>query len=461
MRDDNAFIKVIVTEEGGKITYGTAYRINNKYAITAMHVVTKYKSIRFEFECGKKSEKFIPEYENEDFDIAIISFPPDVLETLTEVPRIQITSSAGSNIPWEGMGYPKYAEENGERSGEELQGKCEHCNDKKNYFGLKCDTQPKIQEWGGVSGAPVFVNNKLAGVIATFDSDTENTQFCASAIWKINDGRFSVFFQNKEITTQVKKEILDWLKEDKQKDLSELLKNNNEDITVTLNRLTSQKLPLFLNEVKRLKKVKKNPRSLLTEFSRRVLPLYFIDNAVILDKELMTNRTEATFLNCATEVAAECSVAALANRPINVNKEAGILKGAEKLYVSKGKFALAPELGFESYNASMEAFTQDVLSSNALDDYLLKQFSSGGIKSKNIVNANLSDHKNNGNYYYLVVQLDESKDDYKDKIETIRGYRTQFPDLIIINLTTDIEIAELEEVDLMIPLRHVLEVEEK
>ncbi|NOQ45983.1 MAG: hypothetical protein GQ559_04820 [Desulfobulbaceae bacterium] len=206
---DKAIIQVKVVEHNhnGKVAYGTAYRINNTHAITALHVVENYESITFIFNDGSETSDFKPDYKNKDYDIALITFPDkDILNALHGIPTTEI-NKAEVHDEWDGAGYPRYAEEGNCREREELKGTCYHCPEDKNFFDIDCDKQPKLKKWGGVSGAPVFVKNKLVAVICQFDKALENTHFGASAIWKLlTDEKFLQYYV--ESSSSVYKEKL-------------------------------------------------------------------------------------------------------------------------------------------------------------------------------------------------------------------------------------------------------------
>lgn len=181
---DKAIIKVKVMERDDAVVYGTAYRINQTHAITARHVVKDYKFITFIFNDGSETNAFTTDYENKNFDIALITFPKDVLNSLPEIHTTDI-KKANVHDKWYGAGYPRYAEERSGRQREELDGICSNCPEDNNFFDIGCRKNPIGKKWGGVSGAPVFVKNKLVGVITQFNEAFENTYFGVSAIWKL------------------------------------------------------------------------------------------------------------------------------------------------------------------------------------------------------------------------------------------------------------------------------------
>ena len=229
---DKAIIKVKVVERGGKVVYGTAYRINQTHAITALHVVEKYQSITFVFNDGSDTNNFTPDYENIDYDIALITFPENILNSLPEIRTTEINKAEVHN-DWNGAGYPRYAKEGSCRPRKQLKGSCNHCPEDENFFDIDCVRQPKLKKWGGVSGAPVFVGNKIVGVICRFDTDLKNTHFEASAIWKLlTDEKFIQYYYVERSSSVYKEKLSELLAthKDLKDELIEILSASKESV---------------------------------------------------------------------------------------------------------------------------------------------------------------------------------------------------------------------------------------
>ena len=118
---DKAIIKVKVVEHDGKVVYGTAYRINNTHAITALHVVEDYQSITFIFDDDSDTSVFTTDYKNKDYDIVLITFPKKNLSSLPEIRTTEINKAEVHN-DWNGAGYPRYAKEGNCRPRKQLKG---------------------------------------------------------------------------------------------------------------------------------------------------------------------------------------------------------------------------------------------------------------------------------------------------------------------------------------------------
>ncbi len=453
MRGDNAFIKVQVTENDNTITYGTAYRVNNDFAITALHVMTQCKAIKFIFPCNTEILNYEIAYKNSDYDIAIISFPEHKLKSLPAVERIQI-GSVQSDDRWHGAGYPKFAENNQSRKMVELKGKTYHHQEGNKLYDLDCAKDAIKREWGGVSGSPVFVNDKLAGVILKFARDLKNTHFRASPIWELlTEDKFRHCFINREIDEQIKAKIQKWF-ESNEHTLKLLSNKEGESALQVTDNLVKYDLPELIAHLET--KISQHSQSDISQLACQLLPYYFVNQAVIIDEALIAGHETAIDLECVSEVAAECSVAAFSKRPINIGKEQGQLEGLENLVVTKGKFALGPEVGIDEEEKTIESFTNDILSQNAIDHMLEKYFSRGSIDPVAIVNQTLDFHRKRGNHYYLVLRLKPELSDYKEKVEMVKSYRKKYPKLIIINLSSNSELAQKENFDLLLPLPTIL-----
>jgi len=443
---DKAIIKVKVTENGGKVTYGTAYRINRSYAITALHVIEDFESIEFIFANGHETGDFTLDYENSDFDIALVTFADEFLDSLDKIEKTEI-GKAKVHDKWYGAGYPKFAE-NGEcRNKEPLKGSCYHCPENDEFFDIECDKVPICKEWGGVSGAPLFIENKLSGVIVQFDKATENTNFAASAIWKllaIDD------FSNKVLDRNKPEKILQSAQQFLRKNpgLKNALDHEAMEKNIVLN-LVAQNLPELLENLDNLHVDKEQRRT----FVLKLLPWYFRNQAVVIDEAVLRLKEEAIDIDCAGEVAAECCVAAFSEREAYLDCIPGSTPEDDQLVVSKGKYAMSPETGIGQETADMEALTQHILSSSALDEILSKRFAPTKLRPERLVNRKLEQAKKGGNHYYLVVRIDKDVSDCMEKLAAVRRYKEKYPELIILNLSSSVEIEELEDdLDVFLPL---------
>lgn len=465
MRDDKAFIKVEVTEQNGDKTYGTAYRINREHAITALHVINDQQPKKFIFPCGTEGNDFDEVFACDDSDVAIIKFPEAIIDTLPSIKRAEFGQTS-SNAKWSGAGYPKFAEDNNKcRTMEQVQGDAYHCQEGDSFFDLECRKLvvrvEKINQWGGISGAPVFVDDKLVAVISKFDPSTENTHFRASAIWAlVGNDDFKDCITQTDIDQQIKRNTQQWLESDP--DVKNALGSNGKDAQGIIEKLANFELPDLLEHLESEKdefneQAEKN--QYISQFIRRFLPYYFANHAVIIDESLITHETKAIDINCVTEVAAECCIAAFTKRPVNIDKKAGEMEGEEELQVTKNKFALAPEMGIDQEGREIEEVTTDILRSNALDidTVLEKKFGKANpIIPTETANIVLAGHKKRGRRYYLVLRMYPGQSDYENKVERVASYRKKFPDLIIVNLSRDPDIAKKEVSDLVEPLPYVL-----
>lgn len=235
---DTAIIKVKVVDLDDAVVYGTAYFINQTHAITSRHVVVGYKSITFKFNGGSEVNKFELKYEDEEFDIALITFSEEILDS---IPKVYTTEISKPNVhdKWHGAGFPRLAVDGNCRNMETLKGSCYQCPEGEKFFDLECDKTPKqLDEWGGVSGAPVIVGTKLVGVICKYDTKLEKTHFTASAIWKLlsEDDFFQLYRERRSsvykekisdlLSTHIdlKEELDDYFGEKKERVLDEILK---------------------------------------------------------------------------------------------------------------------------------------------------------------------------------------------------------------------------------------------
>lgn len=439
---DAALIKIKVTEKDDGITYGTAYLINQGYAITALHVVQDYKAIEFHFSNGVKiieHHQFSIPYQHNDYDLAILCFTSAADVSLPDVGRTFIGISPEVDDKWHGTGYPKFAENNKARPPEELKGDCYRLGDGAFRIELGCDKTPKIAEWGGVSGAPVFLNknNYLIAVITQHDKALENTHFKAAPL--------SALFGISEFTNY----FIDSSKADKLTQLTLSLLQENESLLKALNSESPQEvidsfkrdgIEDFFEVIESLSE--SVDQHLVSKFTLHFLPHFFVDQSVLIDQSLLGS--DLVNLDCVKDVSAECAMASFAGRAANLSCDE---KSDNLPYISKGKYALGPETGIGNDDSDLQTLTNQLLSSCAIEDVSkssssldinlqgrLAKFSLGKTNASEYVNRKLERDRAKGKYYYYLVSLSDDSINSDDHKEKIKLFKTTYPLLIFINL---------------------------
>ncbi|CAK8712696.1 hypothetical protein KKHLCK_01715 [Candidatus Electrothrix laxa] len=356
---------------------------------------------------------------------------------------------------WDAGGYPRYNIKNEAAGGYE------------NFSGvfnapaitehrLKLNiTNPQLdamESWQEVSGSPVFINDKLAGIVIAYstfcnlnDQEEERknglTVALLQRLWDA-DKQFQTLLEKIDSSFDKSEKIL----QQAESLLKPLLKNNEQlknaldseaNVGQIVRNLTKQNLSDFLDHLDALKTATQEDRRAL---ALTLLPWYFIDQSVIIDRS-----TENTIdIQCVYDVAAECSMAALDCRKANIDVYLGgqgITSQDYQPVVTKGRYALSPECGIdEGVKKSLDALNDNILSSSALDKVLLERFTREGDSFPKIMVKNrLKEGRKKGETYYLVVKLNKSS----PELEKITEYKKNYPDLIILNLEgNDEELAE-------------------
>ncbi len=177
----------------------------------------------------------------------------------------------------------------------------------------------------------------------------------------------------------------------------------------------------------------------ITDFIMILLPWYFVDQAIVIDEEVIGLCENAIDIKCISDVAAEFSVAAFSGRGAHVECFSGGNLYDEQLRVSQGRLALAPEAGIAYKSDDMDNFTNHILAGSALDELLTSRFPNKSFDPETWTSRVLKKAKQDGNHFYLVVKLDEKSSDCLEKIKQIKKYKEKYPDLIILNLASPVE----------------------
>ena len=462
---DDAIVKIKVEESNNKISYGTGYRINHTHVLTALHVLADGDGktcFTFYFpECEEPVTAYDIDYSNIDYDIALITFHADVLALLNKVPTVEITA-VNPNTKWYGCGYPKFAEKENDtdRDLEQIKGGVYYSLQSDVFFQVDCDKQAEINMWGGISGAPLFdrTSNKLIGVTKAIKTNITNIHFNISAIAKLlaTDKDFLAYFTKKDSQKRIhhlSQCLIDDLK------LNTTFAKFGHTSEQVVDHLAAQVLPDMLDSLEKVKKKPSNKayRQSIEQFALQLLPHYFADQAVVIDEALVNACEGAIDLKCVSDIAAECSMASLGGRSAEFERVVG--QGGAMDYLSvTATFAIAPESGIAQEKEDINAVTHQVLSTAALDTKLQQRFAQGAANPEDVVNTTLAYYKKKkGHRYYLVVRLDKNIADYPQKTKKLVSYKKKYPDLIIINLSTDSTLENVEKMHLELPLIDLLE----
>jgi hypothetical protein len=182
-------------------SFGTGYFVTADLVLTARHTVrdqqvTKLR-VRTEADGRWRAARAEPIWDNQLLDAALVH----VDDGLDDVPDVQwVTQPFADSPSFQSSGYPFAAKVN-------QQGKTERkqvgLNGKLNHLGgggqgvseleLQVEAPPKADDWSGISGAPVFVGDRLAGFIKEVPASFHGNRLAGTrSASLLQDARFLV-----------------------------------------------------------------------------------------------------------------------------------------------------------------------------------------------------------------------------------------------------------------------------
>jgi hypothetical protein len=192
-------VEVFVAESKSAEKWGfaTGYPIARSRIITAGHVLKHGSSyIQVRLKQSNLGDELIPvesvawDGRSEGFDVAILACSSLPTDLFGEIPLLETmpTSAVAAN----GMGYPLKSRTEDQSRPASISGKITPMPSECNDYELGCDDRRgnnryewSSEHWRGVSGSPIFVDGKLAGVIRTHDDTHAFDRFRATAICRL------------------------------------------------------------------------------------------------------------------------------------------------------------------------------------------------------------------------------------------------------------------------------------
>lgn len=329
---------------------------------------------------------------------------------------------------------------------------------------------PNMKDWGCASGSPVFIKERLAGVLRRFTRyESENDKYVvipnqleASYLKKLweEDPNFKAFFELQDPTHKIIKHVVSFLTDSSCSGLRSVMGEDSPENLVA--RLQSSPLANFLDEMDGVTNTSIETKK---GFTNSFVPFYFSDYALLIEQTMSSPTVD---IACVKEIAAEYAMSAFSGREANVAYRGDATTRSGELYVSEGKQALAamPESGIGHIGLDKAALAEDFKRRRALPDILidkerlsiqstslekfvvsrLANYMEGGHETDAIdeVNAVLEEDSRKNIHYYMVVKIDKSSDSGKQALGLIESYKSTFPGLIFINLTPSGRMDERE-----------------
>ena len=185
------------SETAGTCGFATGYPIARGRIITAGHVLNHGSAcIKVRLKQSNLGEALFPvdgtpwDLRSDGFDVAILACSTLPPELNPEIPLLETMPI--SDVAAYGMGYPLKSRTEDQRRPASISGKIKPMPSRFNDYELGCDDrmgndryQWTPAHWKGVSGSPIFVDGKLAGVIKTHEDTNVFDHFRVTAICRL------------------------------------------------------------------------------------------------------------------------------------------------------------------------------------------------------------------------------------------------------------------------------------
>jgi len=170
-------IKSVVQLPDGtqKYLHGTGYFVTDDLILTASHVLAKDTTTEISFFVEANPSKWReaelqPAWRDTELDAVLLKVDPPLVDV---APLELLKDLPVTDEEWKSSGYPKAAVEGNDWKTAQLDGKINALGgggQGQRFLELTVNNPPTGEGWRGISGAPVFIGDKLAGIIKSFPS---------------------------------------------------------------------------------------------------------------------------------------------------------------------------------------------------------------------------------------------------------------------------------------------------
>jgi Trypsin-like peptidase domain len=181
-----SFVRIVLRLEGGKRAVGTGYRLCDDRILTAAHVVKGAETITVEHDAADGvpiAEEAEVLWENRDLDVAVLACPP------APAPFTHLASGPlADRSSWESRGCARAAGPGRSVADSmvSLAGKASAVVEHQDRFELAVEAPPAdVKDWSGISGAPVFVDGRIYGVLREAPEDFVGRRLHATPIHRL------------------------------------------------------------------------------------------------------------------------------------------------------------------------------------------------------------------------------------------------------------------------------------
>lgn len=161
-----SFVRIVLRLAEGGEAVGTGYRLGGERILTAAHVVEGAETITVEHDSAEGAvlaDEAEVLWEDEDLDVAVLACPssPAPFTHLASGPLLSRSSWESRGCARAGLPGASVAD-----SMVSLAGKAAATAAHQDRFEVEVEAPPeKVEDWSGISGAPVFVDGRIQGVL--------------------------------------------------------------------------------------------------------------------------------------------------------------------------------------------------------------------------------------------------------------------------------------------------------
>lgn len=468
--DKNLLIEIFVgspTEDGH---VGTGYPIADGLILTAGHL--------FKPSNGKTKDIFVRWHNQKDGDVrkwrsahicwpgtgkldaAVLSCPfPDSMKN-----RFKSLSRFAhqKTLEWEGQGFPEVGKrDDNTREAISFGGKAYSSADSENTFQVGVDYKTTVPGgWRGASGSPVFVGDKIIGIVVTCPKEFDQAQFKATPTWKLfEDKEFCKVYGNPSDSSQHQKALervetflgawpaLHGLIKDRHK-------THPSSAHETAQRILNPGLAGFLNELFILSN--KLGRCIQDEDAKQkayadLCDVVFYTAPLLIESaitEPLDHQKQGIFVNKPTAIGSctvgEIAMARLDGRETRYSTARATLKRGEY------EVPTPPDNGLDGWSTNYETEFENHLINQIASRYRTEKNTE--ISKRNVIEfLKSSSEKEATNFHCVESDIYNSSISIESALINIKN---KYPDLILIILRDDLEVNVIESISHFVNIHH-------
>lgn len=438
-----------------KYFFATGYPVGKDLVMTTRHVFTKpgrNKNAPFKLRfhgyhaatdngySDLTEEAIVWQGEQEALDVVLIHypFPPGVPVESNKLTDI----TPASNKDWNSQGFPNAAHYNDKRNPHAFIGKITDRVGENLQF--TCSSGPETKDgWGGASGMPIFVDDRIVGVCRdVLDGFRAESLRAVPVCELLKDKKFAELVgwtNRKKHSEKVRKEVITVLlgSENAIKVLAEIY-NINPSADKLANALLQQGSEAIPTLEKAYSKLREDPKEMKESISairscvEWIFPLYASQGG-LLHAHGKEKKNKIIYLQVATDTIAEVTMAGKDGRSLDYYQRTGqgdLPKGrANRSY-------LPPEGGFKDNNQTCFQHVEKQIIGDFGNEEILRR--RGKDEHERFINDEIKCQSEKGLTSYFTFDATSELSDYCQKLQE------RFPSFVVINLSNEKELFDRE-----------------